>query len=62
MIEFLPHINVSLNALAALLLLVGLVLIKRKQELAHRRVMLTAFGVSVIFLVSYLTYHAYAGS
>ena len=27
---------------------------------AHRRVMLTAFGVSTLFLVSYLTYHAHA--
>ncbi len=62
MIETLPHVNVSLNALATLLLLVGLVLIKRKQELAHRRVMLATFGVNVVFLVSYLTYHAYAGS
>jgi putative membrane protein len=62
LIEFLPHINVSLNALATLLLLVGLVLIKRKQELAHRRVMLATFGVSVVFLISYLTYHANADS
>ncbi|MEO8271211.1 MAG: DUF420 domain-containing protein, partial [Aureliella sp.] len=62
MIDTLPHINVSLNALATLLLLIGLVLIKRKQELAHRRVMLATFGVNVVFLVSYLTYHAYAGS
>ena len=62
LIETLPHINVSLNALATLLLIIGLVLIKRKQELAHRRVMLAVFGVNMIFLVSYLTYHAYAGS
>ena len=62
MIETLPHINVSLNALATLLLLIGLVLIKRKQELAHRRIMLATFGVNVVFLICYLTYHAYAGS
>ncbi len=62
MIETLPHINVSLNALATLLLVIGLVLIKRKRELAHRNVMLAAFGVNILFLVSYLTYHAYAGS
>ena len=28
----------------------------------HRAVMLTAFGTSVLFLVSYLTYHAHIGS
>lgn len=61
-IEYLPHVNVSLNALATLLLVLGLVLIKRKQERAHRNVMLATFGVNVVFLVSYLTYHAYAGS
>ena len=62
MIDILPHINVSLNALATVLLVIGLVLIKRKRELAHRNVMLAAFGVNLMFLVSYLTYHAYAGS
>lgn len=62
MIETLPHINVSLNALATLLLLLGLVLIKRKKETAHRQVMLATFAVNIVFLVCYLTYHAYAGS
>lgn len=62
MIHYLPHVNVSLNALATLLLLVGYVLIKQKREWAHRQVMLATFGVNVVFLISYLTYHAYAGS
>ena len=58
MIQLLPHVNVSLNALATLLLILGYVLIKQKRELAHRRVMLATFGVNVLFLISYLTYHA----
>ncbi len=62
MIEFLPHINVSLNALATLLLIAGFVLIKQKREGAHRNVMLATFGVNMVFLVCYLTYHYYAGS
>ncbi|HBE67881.1 MAG TPA: DUF420 domain-containing protein [Planctomycetaceae bacterium] len=57
MVEQLPHVNVSLNALATVLLLLGYVLIKKKQERAHRNVMLATFGVSVLFLICYLIYH-----
>jgi len=57
MVDWLPHINVSLNALATSLLLVGFVLVKLGREQAHRNVMLATFAVSTIFLVSYLTYH-----
>lgn len=56
-VEILPHINASLNALATVLLIVGYVQIKRRKELAHKRTMLACFGVSVIFLACYLTYH-----
>ncbi|HVV46955.1 MAG TPA: DUF420 domain-containing protein [Bryobacteraceae bacterium] len=49
-----------LNSIAAILLLIGFVLIKNKKIEAHRRVMLTAFGVSALFLISYLVYHAHA--
>lgn len=57
----LPAVNASLNALATVLLLTGYVLIKQRREQAHKRTMLTAFGVSVVFLVCYLVYHRYAG-
>lgn len=57
MIPWLPHINVSLNALATVLLVLGFVLIKNKRESLHRNVMLGAMTVSTIFLASYLTYH-----
>jgi putative membrane protein len=56
-IEWLPHVNVSLNSLAILLLIVGFVLIKQKREAAHKKTMLATFAVSVVFLISYLTYH-----
>ncbi len=62
MVHWLPHINVSLNALATLLLILGFVFIKARKETAHRNVMLATFGVNVVFLVCYLTYHYYAGS
>jgi putative membrane protein len=53
----LPHINALLNFTATVLLIVGLVLIKRRHETAHRNVMLAAFGVSTVFLACYLVYH-----
>jgi uncharacterized membrane protein YozB (DUF420 family) len=53
----LPTLNAALNSLAAVLLVIGYVLIKQKREAAHKWTMFAAFGVSVVFLVSYLTYH-----
>ncbi len=56
-VRWLPHVNAGLNALSAVLLLIGYVLIRRGRERAHKRTMLACFGVSVAFLVCYLTYH-----
>lgn len=53
----LVHVNASLNALATVLLVAGLLLIKRGRVDAHKWTMLAAFGVSAIFLVCYLWYH-----
>ena len=57
LVEILPHINAALNALATLLLVIGYVQIKRRQEAAHKWTMLACFGVSAVFLACYLTYH-----
>lgn len=53
----LPRTNASLNALATVLLLVGFTAIKARRMHLHRRMMLIAFGVSVVFLACYLAYH-----
>jgi uncharacterized membrane protein YozB (DUF420 family) len=58
----LPALNATLNATAAILLTIGWTLIKRGRVAQHRKVMIAAFCVSVVFLVSYLTYHAQVGS
>lgn len=58
----LPALNAILNGMAAVLLVCGLALILRGRKEAHRRVMLAAFTVSILFLVSYLVYHAQVGS
>ena len=61
-LSFLPLVNACLNATATVLLVVGLILIKRKQRTAHQRVMISAFGVSCIFLVFYLLHYAWRAS
>jgi uncharacterized membrane protein YozB (DUF420 family) len=57
----LVHVNASLNSVATVLLLVGLYLIKHGHVEAHKRAMLTAFAVSIAFLVCYLWYHILVG-
>ncbi len=55
-LSFLPALNACLNATAALLLLRGRQLIRRGEIAAHRRTMLTAFGVSAVFLACYVAH------
>lgn len=58
----LPAVNASLNAISGVLLLVAYVLIKQRKIEQHRKVMLTAFTTSALFLVCYVIYHAQVGS
>lgn len=58
----LPVVNATLNAVAAILLLIGYSLIRRRKIQEHKRVMLSAFGVSIAFLTCYLIYHYQVGS
>ena len=62
MVEYLPHLNATLNAVAALLLTRGWFLIRRRRIDDHRRTMLAACVVSALFLTSYVVYHAQVGS
>jgi putative membrane protein len=57
-----PSINAALNASSACLLAAGFVFVRRRQVAAHRTCMLTAFGLSALFLVGYLVHHARVGS
>jgi uncharacterized membrane protein YozB (DUF420 family) len=61
-VEQLPQVNATLNALAAVLLVIGWVLIKTGHERAHKISMLSAFAVSMAFLACYLVYHYHVGS
>ena len=60
-VMMLPAVNATLNGIATLLLVTGFILIKQGKRSAHRKVMLAAFSTSVLFLISYVTYHALRG-
>jgi uncharacterized membrane protein YozB (DUF420 family) len=57
----LPAINASLNGASAAFLVLGYIFIKRRQILAHRISMISAFVCSTVFLVFYLYFHFHAG-
>lgn len=61
-LENLPTLNALLNSTSAVLLLIGYGFIRRKQIAAHRACMLSALVTSVLFLISYLTYHVQVGT
>jgi uncharacterized membrane protein YozB (DUF420 family) len=58
----LPTLNALLNAASAAFLVRGYTLIRQGRRAEHRRMMLAALAASALFLVSYLCYHAQAGS
>lgn len=57
----LPALNAVLNGTAAVLLVTAYILIRQGKREAHKRVMIAAFCVSTLFLISYLAYHFMAG-
>jgi uncharacterized membrane protein YozB (DUF420 family) len=61
-ISDLPALNATLNALSAILLTTGYILIRRGRRDLHKRCMLAALATSALFLVSYVIYHLNIGS
>lgn len=57
-----PHLNAGLNACSMVLIVCGLVAIKRSRIALHKRCMLGAASTSALFLVCYLIYHFAVGS
>jgi putative membrane protein len=58
----LPLINAILNGISFIFLVCALVMIKKKNIKAHQRFIYAAFATTFLFLITYLTYHAMAGS
>jgi len=61
-LSVLPAINALLNATSAILLTSGYLCIRARRITAHKLCMASAFVVSTLFLISYLTYHYHVGS
>jgi putative membrane protein len=60
-LRFMPAVNASFNAAAAVLLASGWVAIRRGHREIHKRLMVSAFACSALFLIGYVAYHAVHG-
>ncbi|MCP4502765.1 MAG: DUF420 domain-containing protein [Deltaproteobacteria bacterium] len=60
-VRFLPAVNAGLNSAASVLIVAGVVSIKRGNRELHRFFMLSALTVSALFLVCYVIYHGVHG-
>ena len=62
---FNPHLfataNAFINSIVAVLLVAGLIAVKQDKYLLHKKIMLTAMVLSVLFLISYIGHHLLAG-
>jgi putative membrane protein len=58
----LPAVNATLNSIATVLLITGYVFIRRGDRQKHKACMIAALVTSVLFLTSYVIYHARVGS
>jgi len=56
-VSMLPWVNAAINSVTTCVLLSAYVAIRAKRVRVHRALMLTAFGLSSLFLVVYVTYH-----
>jgi len=60
-LDYLPTFNACLNFTSAVLLIAGRQYIQLGERAKHKRMMISAFTVSSLFLISYLTYHYFHG-
>lgn len=60
-IHYFAAFNATVNSIVAVLLVLALIAVKKKNYLLHRNIMLGAILLSVLFLVSYIGHHLFAG-
>ena len=53
--------NAIINSLVAILLIAALITVKNKKYILHKKMMLAAMLLSILFLVSYICHHLFAG-
>ena len=56
-LSFLPPFHAAVNAVAAVVLVIAFVAVIRGRISLHRRMIMVAMGLSVLFLLSYVAYH-----
>jgi putative membrane protein len=60
-VHFFALINAMINSWVAVLLILALLAVKKKKYETHKKLMLTAMLLSILFLVSYICHHLLAG-
>jgi putative membrane protein len=60
-VHFFAKANAMINSLVSVLLVAALIAVKKKQYLVHKNMMMTAMVLSILFLVSYICHHLFAG-
>ena len=60
-VHFFARANAVINSIVSVLLIVALVAVKQKKYETHKKIMLVAMGLSILFLVSYICHHLFAG-
>ncbi len=53
--------NAVVNSLVALFLIAGLIAVKNRRYLLHKRLMFTALILSIVFLIFYIAHHLFGG-
>lgn len=58
-VKVLPKVNALLNGTCSVLLLISLYFIRQKKIEIHKRLNITTFVLSALFLVSYIIFHSF---
>lgn len=60
-VHLFAKINAIINSCVAVLLIIALIAVKTKNYTLHKNLMMTAMFLSVLFLISYICHHLFAG-
>lgn len=60
-IHYFAMANAIINSIVAVLLVLALLAVKNRKYLLHKRLMISAMVLSILFLVSYICHHLFAG-
>src|SRR5215212_9842986 len=53
--------NAIINSIVSVLLIAGLITVRQRKLVQHKKIMLSAMALSVVFLISYICHHLFAG-